>query len=496
MSYELKGVFLGRYLLGERVAMGGMGEIRLAVQTGLGEYKKPLVLKLLLPHLASDPQAVKMFLDEARLASGMNHPNVVQIFDVGVENGQYYIAMELVRGVAMSALIRGLIETGKTLSPRALEHVGRSLCEGLFHAHERKGEDLRPLGLVHRDVTPHNVLLSVQGEVKLTDFGIAKARDSSSFTRPGLVKGKYEYLSPEQVSGQSVDHRADIFSAGVTLFQLATLTAPFRRDTDEAVLRAVRLADLPRPETLRKDLPTAFCDALVRATDKDPSRRFASAREFRDAIAPATSSEAADELGALVRELCTDAVATLEKKTEATRHLGTVSVAVDPHEVPREVFERRASLRAGLFGALFMAGVAAVGFAGWRTLSPTEPTAPAKTEVDPQPTPVPLEVAAPPTSESPPPPEPEPSPEPPRLEPPKRPATLAAERAGYLSVDAVPWAKVFVEGKSAGDTPLARYPVKAGWVNVTLENPETGRVAKRRVKVAGGKEAQLKVDLR
>src|SRR5262249_37454801 len=148
------GISFGRYLLGERLALGGMGEIHLGVQVGLGAYRKPLVLKLLRPDLAEDPKAVEMFLEEARIAAGMNHPNVVQVFDVGKVEASYYIAMELVHGVSLSALIRRMRAEGKRLSPRALEHVARSLCDGLHHAHELKVGGAA-LELVHRDVTPH-----------------------------------------------------------------------------------------------------------------------------------------------------------------------------------------------------------------------------------------------------------------------------------------------------------------------------------------------------
>ena len=307
-----------------------MGEVYLAVQLGLGRFQKPLALKLLLPHLSESPQAIQMFLDEAQLAARMNHPNVVQIFDVGVAEGRHYIAMELVRGVSMSALIAALKTSNGRVSGTLLAYIGRALCDGLHHAHELMDPDGNRLQVVHRDVTPHNVLLSNEGGVKLTDFGIAKARDSATHTRPGYVKGKFEYVAPEQLLGKPLDRRVDIFGAGLTLYHLATLGSPFRRENELATLNAIERDPLPSLAMLRPDLPRGIREAITKATHKDPNARFPTARALRDALPP-VSSEARDELAELVRTLCGDAIAKLESKTADVKAMegGTSSLEVE-----------------------------------------------------------------------------------------------------------------------------------------------------------------------
>lgn len=503
MNPRTDDVLLGRYLLGERLAVGGMGEIRLALHLGLGRFKKPLALKLLLPHLAALPQAVQMFLDEAHLASSMNHPNIVQIYDVGVDGERYFIAMELVHGVAMSTLIAALRKAGRRLPGKVLEYVGRSLCDGLHHAHEKVGEDGRSLGLVHRDVTPHNILLSVDGEVKLTDFGIARARDHDAHTRPGVLKGKLEYLAPEQVAGKPFDRRADLYGAGITLFQLATLVPPFRRNTDEEMLRAIRLDALPDLSLLRPDLSPDFIQAVRRATEKDPENRFSTARAFRDALGPASSTASAEELGEGVRELCSEAVERLEQKTALTIHLATATTQNTASDAKPGA--RKAS-RTGI--AVLLGALVALGAYEYLQFEREAPRPPVRA-----PPVVPSAQAGPPpvpTDASPTPPPSSPAPIAPQSEPPtpvraasrgakaapKKPKTPEPAGVGYLSVDAVPWATVFIDGQRAGDTPIASYPVHSGTVVVTLENEELGRTVKREVRVVSGKKSQMKVDLR
>jgi len=314
--------------------MGGMGEVYLAVQLGLGRFQKPLALKLLLPHLSESPQAIQMFLDEAQLAARMNHPNVVQIFDVGVAEGRHYIAMELVRGVSLSSFIHVLKTSGGRASGALLAYIGRALCDGLHHAHELMDPDGNRLEVVHRDVTPHNVLCSMDGEVKLTDFGIAKARDSANHTRPGYVKGKFEYVAPEQLLGKPLTRRVDIFGAGLTLYHLATLGSPFRRENELATLHAIERDPLPSLAMLRSDLPRQVREAITKATHKDPNARFATARAFRDALPPA-NPEAKEELAQLVRTLCKDQLAKLESKTAHIKALEPSTRATDPEEKRR-----------------------------------------------------------------------------------------------------------------------------------------------------------------
>jgi serine/threonine-protein kinase len=317
---------LGRYLLGEKLATGGMGEVYVALQRGNEGAERPLAIKLLLPHLIEEAQVVKMFLDEARLCARMSHPNIVQILDLGREEGRYFLAMELVRGVSLVRLVRVLAEQKRTLSAPLMLHVARSLLDALHYAHTLKGADGKPLGLVHRDVTPHNILVSMDGEVKLTDFGIAKVQAAVGQTRPGVVRGKMDYLAPEQLRFERLDSRVDLFAAGLTLVFMATGRSPFARNSTQETLKAVQNEPLPLLEVLRPDLPRPLLDAIVRATDKDPNRRFPTARAFREALPPPTASERAELLGAVVREVCPSVVGTFERASRTLVALNATAV--------------------------------------------------------------------------------------------------------------------------------------------------------------------------
>jgi serine/threonine protein kinase len=321
------GLRAGRYELLTRLAAGGMGEVFIARQAIEGSEKR-VALKLLLPHLSHEEEFVHMFLDEARIAARMNHPNIVQIFDLGVAEGRYFIAMGLVEGTSLARLLGACRARKAPLPLPMVRLIADGLCAGLSYAHELKGSGEEGLGIIHRDVNPSNVLVSTSGAVLLTDFGIAKAKDNLHRTRPGDVKGKYAYMAPEQMkSGATVDRRVDIFAAGVSLFEALTLLSPFARQTDAQTLDAVRLAPLPDPRTLRADLTPGLEAAVRRATAKEPDQRFGSMAELRDAIkdGPAASPF---ELGQLVESLCGPELAAFRGAPAAPiQELGTRSLA-------------------------------------------------------------------------------------------------------------------------------------------------------------------------
>jgi serine/threonine-protein kinase len=211
--------------------------------------------------------------------------------------------MDLVRGVALSTLLAAAKKARQTIPLEVLALVGHALADGLHHAHALEAVDGKPLDLVHGDVTPHNILISAEGEVKLTDFGVARVRDGHGRARPGRVHGKLEYLSPEQLAGLAVDRRSDVYSAGVTLFTLATFEAPFVRATPQATTRAIRTEEPASLAGLRPDLPPAFVSAVRKAMARRPDDRFATAGELRDALAPVPASARA-QLAGLLRSLC------------------------------------------------------------------------------------------------------------------------------------------------------------------------------------------------
>ncbi|MBK7862549.1 MAG: serine/threonine protein kinase [Archangiaceae bacterium] len=484
-------LMVGRYALGTRLARGGMGEVYLATQLGLGGFKKPVVVKLLLPHLAEDPEGVAMFLHEAQLAARMKHPNIVEIYDVGVSDGRYYLAMELVRGVSMSRFIARLKESASRLDTAALLYVARRLCDALAHAHDLCGEDGTPLDVVHRDVTPHNVLLGAAGEVKLTDFGIAKARDSVVKTRPGQVRGKVAFIAPEQIEQGRVDHRSDLYSAALSLYQLATLETPFTRGSAEETLQAVLRGKLPPLAVARPDLPAGFSAAVTRALSVQSDQRFGSALEFRDALGAEPEPQAARQLAARVLELCG---AQLDELHELTRSLeagqatpGVASASLNSATVEVTGVRRRRNLQAAGAAAVATLLAALLAFDLWRSRR-----APAA-----EPEPAVAAVAGGGGGPS----APEPEAEAPASEATAEPARAAprvpsARAVGYLTVDARPWARVMLGSRVLGETPMDRVPVPAGDWALTLENPKTQKTVKKKVKVLAGKTVFVKEDLR
>src|SRR4051812_12602612 len=239
----------GRYHVVSKIAHGGMAEIFLALQKGEQGFQKPVVLKRILPALAADPRFVRMFVDEAHIASALNHGNLVQVLDLGKASDQYFLVLELVDGWSLEQVRRRAQKAKLKLPlPLALYIVG-ALCRGLAYVHTR-ARNGKPLGIVHRDVTPQNVMLSREGEVKLADFGIAKAVGKSEKSATGIIKGKFAYMSPEQSLGQPLDGRSDLFSVGSLLYLLVTGKKPFDGPTDVDVIMQVRRARPEKPSTV------------------------------------------------------------------------------------------------------------------------------------------------------------------------------------------------------------------------------------------------------
>jgi serine/threonine protein kinase len=274
----------GRYQLVERLAVGGMAEIFRAKTFGAHGFEKTLAVKRILPQLAADPEFVDMFINEARLMMRLNHPKVVQVLDFGQVHDQYFIAMEYVSGVDALALLRICARHRRRPTTGIAAHIAADVLDALDYAHKLRDAQGRPLGIVHRDISPSNIFISELGEVKLGDFGIARAHTRRLQTETGALKGKYGYMSPEMVSGADVDHRSDIFSVGVVLAELLMVRRLFMAKSELEVLLQVRDARLDRLDRYGRHVPPALRKILEAALARDPGQRFQDAAAFRDAL--------------------------------------------------------------------------------------------------------------------------------------------------------------------------------------------------------------------
>jgi eukaryotic-like serine/threonine-protein kinase len=287
----------GRYRLLERLGQGGMAEVFKAKSYGVEGFEKILVIKRILPELARSPDFVEMFIHEAKLAVRLSHANVVQVFDLGkapsgpegAEGGSpvdaYYIAMEYVHGLDLASALARSRRQGVALPIQMGVYVASEVAKGLDHAHRRRDENMRPLGVVHRDVSPQNVLLSFEGEVKVTDFGIAKARGAvEKSTREGSLQGKFGYMSPEQARGEKVDARSDLFSLGTVLYECVTGVNPFSAPTTFETLRRVQACEYPPVELLRRDAPPELVAILKTAMAASPADRYPGAGRMYEAL--------------------------------------------------------------------------------------------------------------------------------------------------------------------------------------------------------------------
>jgi serine/threonine-protein kinase len=273
---------LGKYELLNKLATGGMAEVYLARATGPMGFEKELVVKRILPHLAADGRFVEMFLAEARLAARLNHPHIVQIFDFGEADGTWYLAMEYIDGLNLRVLSKRAREGGVALPLAACARIIASACEGLAYAHERTDPATGgPLGLIHRDISPDNILLSREGAVKVVDFGIAKVAGQKHFTQTGLVKGKLAYMPPERFRGVEMDRRMDVYALGVVLYELLTGHKPYESSSDGELVRAI-LYEQPVPAARRRpELPLALQRILERALAKECAQRYPDCRTLQ-----------------------------------------------------------------------------------------------------------------------------------------------------------------------------------------------------------------------
>jgi len=274
---------LGRYMVLKHLASGGMADVLLGRTDGIEGFERHVVLKRIRPEHARDERFIRMFLDEARVAANLHHQHIVQVHDIGESDGEYFIAMEYLHGEDVRTILSTASKTRQHVPLGCAMAIVSAAAAGLHYAHERRGPDKRPLGIVHRDISPSNILVGYDGSIKVVDFGIAKASMRQE-TRSSTLKGKISYMSPEQCKGAEVDRRSDVYSLGVVLYELCTTTRLFKGESDYLVMDQIVNGRVTLPQVRRPELPNELSAIIMRAITPDPERRYFTADELRVAL--------------------------------------------------------------------------------------------------------------------------------------------------------------------------------------------------------------------
>jgi len=492
---------LGSYQLLRPIGRGGMGDIWLATQVGPGGFKRPAVVKRLLESLTDEGEFLEMFLEEARLAALIHHPNVVSVFDFARDGETYFLAMEYVHGVTLRSLLKTAKTQGMMLPEPVVATIAAQALQGLGAAHELLDENGNPLSLVHRDVSPDNIMVGFDGMVKVLDFGIAKASTSAAVTRVGTMKGKLSYMPPEAAAGKSTDARGDIWSMGVVLYEALTQQRPFAADNDAALLAALVNADPIPPMALNLSLSANF-DSLVRyALAKLPEDRPSSARAFAEALTHVPGGlMTQQELSSFVRELVGE---------PSTQGPGSVmgslpTTALSDRDIIMRSFSQVAATRWWwALGALVVAVLLGIAVTWrYRLFEPGVEEASGQstiTEKPPAPVPELPAVVLTPRSGGPPheealdagPSGESATAEAPTPAPTPTPAPVG-NRTAFLDIRSSPSAEVTVDGKGLGSTPLNGVRIKPGSHTVVLTHNRKRRVVQ--VNVETGKTRRVTVD--
>jgi serine/threonine-protein kinase len=496
---------LGKYRLLRLLAAGGMGEVFFARQEGPAGFAKPAVVKRVLEHLAREGTFTQMFLNEARLAALLQHQNVVQIFELGEDKGRYFIAMEYVHGRNLRTIRRKLRESGREFPPAQLARIVSQALAGLHYAHGLKSDSGQPMNIIHRDMSPDNVMVGFDGAVKVLDFGIAKASSGApEVTRAGMVKGKFAYMSPEHLRAETLDARSDVWAVGVSLYELLASDRPFNAPGESALVKQV-LTEAPKPlHEVAPSVPKELSSIVHTALIKKREDRYQSAEEMASDLERFAAANGVrltnSDTKTFMRELY---------GAEADENPGLLTPNAEPFvhtpvsqaSGPTELSDLHSGVRRSRPWLLYIGGGTAVGVfvAGVMSVI-TAPDAPAS-ELRP---PAPRAAVAPPR----PPVDPKPD-EPDKVDAvdPKPEAgqgagnavrTSAASRdaRGKIDLRVLPWAEVFEGRRSLGVTPMAPLELASGPHTLTLRNGDLKVTREVVVKVPRNATTTVRVDLR
>lgn len=329
----------GKYYLIDKIATGGMAEIFKAKTYSHGGFEQTLVIKRILKHLGDNDDFVEMFIDEAKVSVALQHANIIRIYDFGKLLDNYFIAMEWVDGKDVRNLLRKLSKTEQYLPLDLAAFIIYDACRGLHYAHTKTDLRGQPYNIVHRDVSPSNILVSYEGDVKIADFGIAKAKSNAGTTDVGIIKGKFDYMSPEQAEGAAVDHRSDLFALGIVLHEALTGRRLFKGPTEAETLGRVKNADVPVPSTVNPRVPPALDAIVMKALARNPDQRYASTEAMADDLVkfmlPESPDHARARLGRFMHELFASEIAEerarLDEATTAAHRIHQSTPAPAPY---------------------------------------------------------------------------------------------------------------------------------------------------------------------
>lgn len=457
---------VGKYEIVRPLATGGMGEVLLARLTGPGGFSRAVVVKRLLPHLAKEPAFVQMFLNEARVVSRLSHPNIAQIYELGEDAGTLFIAMEFVHGRSLLEVCKALVERARLLGAPLAVRVAIEALHGLQHAHALK-LDGQSAPVVHRDMSPDNILLGFNGSVRVIDFGIARAADTISTTRTGTVKGKFAYMAPERFDAErstDTDVTIDVYAMGVVLYEALSGRRPFRGASDAQLIGAILNSTATPLHEVNPAVPPALGELVMRALEKDPVKRFASAAEFAAALEDWLRASGAnvgqEQLCALLRGLFPD---------DAERDPAS-SIATAAPELATQL--TRAPAAASRRWPLAVAGAlvaAAVGLAGWKSQQQQQAQ----------------------------PPPPQPPQERPVVIAETKPAPAPAAptgKPGRVSFRVKPWGEIWLGAEMLGVTPNVKVEKAPGQYTFTVKHPDYPP-RELMVQVLPESDVSVKVDL-
>jgi serine/threonine protein kinase len=498
----------GQYTLVRPIALGGMAEVWLAKLDGPVGFQKKVALKRMTGTISENPQFVSMFLDEARLMSSLTHPNICQVYELGQKEESFYVAMEFIDGQTVQHIMRAVVRAqAKVPLPLAVKII-RDAADALQYAHTKTGEDGQPLRIIHRDVSPQNLMVTYEGVPKLLDFGIAKAATRSNSTEVGQLKGKLSYMPPEQARGEALDPRADQFSLGVTLFEMLTHTRLYPALQEMDLFRLVAFGTDPYDQARQRDpsIPDELNDVVVKMMSRDPAQRYASMAEVRDALTgflhdTSRTTASTEALTEFMRVTFPPEVREQQQSKLSSSSYPRVPTGTGASKVKAL---RSSPARTAVLVGLGLVGVSALAVAFWPSEPPPEPPVG-------EPPPIAQGVTPPPVADVPTPVPGDVGPAPPEdagvvvavsdpdlaplaaLDAGVKPKAVVAK--GKLSLTTTPWSVVTFGKKSLGETPLVNVPMPVGTHRLVLINDERNLKTTIEVEIKPNQTTTMKLKL-